>query len=153
MANFKEDYSLPHRSARQKFNWGPRGCEWVVRMRKRGASAGVRFRRSMDLADAVKRNRRIIFLMQPHITARYVTIGLTEKDPNKAGVTLNQPLSDFLVATDDDWGIYAIGLTEFPVANPTRRINWHKVNGMRIVRLGGSGALKKLTFKNILFEM
>jgi hypothetical protein len=91
--------------------------------------------------------------MRPHTVARYVTLGLTEKDTGKAGVVLPHPLSIHEVGVEDEWGIYAVDLSAFPAGSPTQRLNWHKVAGMRVVRVAGEGVLQEITFKNILFEM
>ena len=152
--NFKSDYNYPERLTRQRFNWGAMGCEWTVRLAGvHGAYGGVRFRRSLDLATAHRRNRRLIFQMKPFDAAENLTVGLTEKDPEKVGLTLRHPLADFEAGTNGDWGYYAIDLAEFSSANPRERLNWRKVAGIKLVRFEDTEKSVVATIRNVLFEL
>jgi hypothetical protein len=152
--NFKDNYNFPDKATRQSFEWGPMGCEWTVRMAPaHGAYGGVVFRRSLDLAVAYRRNRRLIFQMKPFAAASAVTVALTEKNPDEAAITLRRPLSDYEAGTNGDWGYYAIELSEFNTGHPRDRLNWGRVAGVKLVRLETTGETLVTTLRNILFEL
>lgn len=139
----KNDYTFPDDFRLQKFRWMEERSEWQFRLPAgKAAHCSFDFVAPHDYA-GTRNNTSLTFLLKPRFMARYLRLGLLDREHASTRALVVMPVQPFWLGMDmkKEWGIYAIPLSSFPDrgvavgegAEGEKRMNWSELSGIRFL--------------------